>query len=100
MNENSLTINIEILQRPYYVKVKRQDEEIYRKAGQTIEKSVQKYAAKGAVYRDKQDLLAMALLENTLIALTNEQKIEEANLSNSDLEKLHSINNLLSSNLN
>ncbi len=41
-----MTIKIEILQRPYKVRVQKEDEEIFRLAGQTIEQSVQKYATK------------------------------------------------------
>ncbi len=76
MTDNSLTIKIEILQRPYKVRVQKEDEEIFRLAGQTIEQSVQKYATKDIFSTDKQDLLAMTLLETMVTALRNERKIK------------------------
>ena len=94
-----MTIKIDILQRPYSVRVRREDEEIFRQAGTLIEESVQRYAAKGAVYRDKQDLLAMALLESTVSAIRNKKAAGDAEANGKLLEKLKDINEYLSANL-
>ena len=99
MTDSSLTIKIDILQRPYSVRVRREDEEIFRQAGTLIEESVQRYAAKGAVYRDKQDLLAMALLESTVSAIRNKKTAGDAEANGKLLEKLKDINEYLSANL-
>ncbi|MBO6118478.1 MAG: cell division protein ZapA [Bacteroidales bacterium] len=99
MTDSSLTIKIDILQRPYSVRVRREDEEIFRQAGTLIEESVQRYAAKGAVYRDKQDLLAMALLESTVSAIRNKKAAGDAEANGKLLEKLKDINEYLSANL-
>ena len=94
MTDSSLTIKIDILQRPYSVRVRREDEEIFRQAGTLIEESVQRYAAKGAVYRDKQDLLAMAVS-----AIRNKKAAGDAEANGKLLEKLKDINEYLSANL-
>lgn len=99
MTDDSLTINIDILQRQYSVRVKRQDEEIFRQASQSIEQSVQKYASKGMNYRDKQDLLAMALLETTVVALKNKKESTHLTMNNQVFDKLKSVESFLSDSL-
>ncbi|MGP1515507.1 MAG: cell division protein ZapA [Bacteroidales bacterium] len=97
--DESLTISIDILQRPYCVRVNKQDEEIFRQASQEIESLIQKYTTKSGVYRDKQDLLAMALLESTVMILKD--KVKDKNLEESRIliDRLNSVDELLSSQL-
>ena len=98
--QDILNIKLEILQRPYSVRVKREDEELFRKASSSIEESIQRYASKGGVYRDKQDLLAMALLENTLAAIKTKQENDTYKQAIASINKLGQIDAFLDSSLN
>ncbi|MBP3253257.1 MAG: cell division protein ZapA [Bacteroidales bacterium] len=99
MDNDAITVKIDILQRPYTVKVLRQDEDIFRKAGVSIEESIQRYAAKGTLYRDNQDLLAMALLESTVVALKNRRKTDGQTDAYEILDRLKSIDGYISANI-
>jgi cell division protein ZapA len=61
MSDN-LMISVEIADRIYKVTVKRDEEEIFRKAVETVKLDIKEYAKKFA-YKDNQDLLAMVLLQ-------------------------------------
>lgn len=98
--DDSLNIKIIIMQRPYYIKVSRQDEALFRKAGSSIEESVQRYASKSGVYRDKQDLLAMALLESTLAYLRTKQENNKYKQEPALAQKLEQMDSFLSDALN
>ena len=56
-----LTITVNIAERPYRLKIKRDEEEIIRKAVKEIELRLKEYSDHFA-FNDKQDLLAMVLL--------------------------------------
>jgi cell division protein ZapA len=85
-----LTITVKIADRPYRLKIKREEEEIIRKAVKNIEMRTKEYSEHFA-FNDKQDLMAMVLLhyastaqklENDLssgekMALTRIQQMEE-----------------------
>jgi cell division protein ZapA (FtsZ GTPase activity inhibitor) len=58
---DELTITVNIADRPYRLKIKREEEEIIRKAVKEIELRIREYSEHFA-FNDKQDLLAMVLL--------------------------------------
>lgn len=104
MNDN-LTININILDRSYAVRVRVEDKEIFDQVSRSIEALMRKYASKDSmIYKDKQDLLAMALIETTISLIKTEderEKDREENLSNDKREtelvdRLKDIDRLLS----
>jgi len=58
---DELTITVNIADRPYRLRIKREEEEIIRKAAKEIELRIKEYSEHFA-FNDKQDLLAMVLL--------------------------------------
>ena len=56
-----LTITVNIADRPYRLKIKREEEEVIRKAVKEIEQRIKEYSEHFA-FNDKQDLIAMVLL--------------------------------------
>jgi cell division protein ZapA len=66
-----LTITVNIADRPYRLRIKREEEEIIRKAAKEIELRIKEYSEHFA-FNDKQDLLAMVLLHYASTA----QKLE------------------------
>ena len=56
-----LTITVNIADRPYRLKIKREEEESIRKAVKEIDQRIREYAEHFA-FNDKQDLMAMVLL--------------------------------------
>jgi cell division protein ZapA (FtsZ GTPase activity inhibitor) len=58
---DELTITVNIADRPYRLKIKREEEEIIRKAVKEIDQRIKEYSEHFA-FNDKQDLLAMVLL--------------------------------------
>jgi cell division protein ZapA len=56
-----LTITVNIADRPYRLKIKREEEESIRKAVSEIDQRIREYASHFA-FNDKQDLMAMVLL--------------------------------------
>ncbi len=78
MNDN-LTANISILDRSYTVRVREEDKEIFDQVSRSIEALMRKYASKDSImYKDKQDLLAMALLETTISLIKTEDEIRQS----------------------
>jgi len=66
-----LTITVNIADRPYRLKIKREEEETIRKAVKEIELRIREYSEHFA-FNDKQDLMAMVLLHYASTA----QKLE------------------------
>ena len=60
-----LTITVNIADRPYRLKIKREEEEIIRKAVKEIEHRIKEYSEHFA-FNDKQDLMAMVLVALSL----------------------------------
>ena len=56
-----LTITVIIADRPYRLKIKREEEEVIRKAVKEIEQRIREYSEHFA-FNDKQDLMSMVLL--------------------------------------
>jgi hypothetical protein len=91
MTEDIL-ISTEIADRIYKVRVKREEEEIFRKAVQEVKANIKDYA-KMYAYKDKQDLLAMVLLQY----VTSYIKIKDDNLFSDKalVTKLEEIDSIL-----
>ena len=66
-----LTITVNIAERPYRLKIKREEEEVIRKAVKEIDMRIREYSEHFA-FNDKQDLMAMVLLHYASTA----QKLE------------------------
>lgn len=93
MTEDMLSIKVQIAERFYPLKIKRQDEEKIRKAARMINDKVLQYKQR---YTDKdtQDFMAMAALQFVinLIDCEQEQNVvsleEELNSLSSELDEL------------
>ncbi len=90
------TISVNIADRPYRLTIKREEEEVIRKAANKINDKVKNYSANYA-FNDKQDLLAMVALEEATVALNNEHKLSD--IDNSVVKDLTEIDGLLAENL-
>ena len=66
-----LTITVNIADRPYRLKIKREEEEIIRKAVKEIEQRIKEYSEHFA-FNDKQDLMSMVLLHYASTVQKNE----------------------------
>ena len=90
-----LTISVSIADRIYKLTVKQEEEEIIRKATQLIGNAVKNYSDLFS-YKDKQDLLAMVVLQFATNALIHENKnhfIEEHLESKlSEIDRILSVN--------
>ena len=88
-----ITININLLDRPYRLSVARADEEKVRKAGNLINERI-KYFSKHYAYKDAQDLLSMTALQfaTSVVKMDAELTYRDQNLE----RKLQDLNNLLS----
>lgn len=91
MTEDIL-ISVDIAGRIYKVRVKRDEEEVFRNAVETVKTNIKEYANIYS-YKDKQDLLAMVLLQY----VTSYMKIKDDNLfcNKQLIEKLEEINSIL-----
>jgi cell division protein ZapA len=90
------TISVNIADRPYRLTIKREEEEVIRKAANKINEKVKNYSANYA-FNDKQDLLAMVALEEATVALNNEHKLSD--IDNSVVNDLNEIDHMLTENL-
>lgn len=61
MDMDELTITVNIADRPYRLKIKREEEEVIRRAVKEIDQRIKEYSEHFA-FNDKQDLMAMVLL--------------------------------------
>jgi len=75
---DELTISVAIADRPYRLTIKRNEEEIIRKAADDINKNI-KYYSDNFAYNDRQDLLAMVVLEKATKALIHKNDSIESN---------------------
>ncbi len=91
-----LTITVNIADRPYRLKIKREEEEVIRKAVKEIEQRIREYSEHFA-FNDKQDLMAMVLLHYASTA----QKLESDLLSGEDMViyRLQQMEELISNHL-
>ena len=91
-----LTITVHIADRPYRLKIKREEEEVIRKAVKEIEQRIREYSEHFA-FNDKQDLMAMVLLHYASTA----QKLESDLLSgeNMVISRLQQMEELISNHI-
>lgn len=88
-----LLISVDIAGRVYKVRIQREEEEVFRKAVDAVKTNIKDYA-KMYAYKDKQDLLAMVLLQY----VTSYIKIKEDNIFSDKqlVAKLEEIDSILS----
>ncbi|MDD2345549.1 MAG: cell division protein ZapA [Bacteroidales bacterium] len=91
-----LGITVKVLDREYKLTIKREDEEVVRKALKLIETRIEDYAKRYA-FKDKQDLLSMVVLQYVInsIKLGNKQEY----LDNHINQKLNDIDSILDEHL-
>ena len=89
---NELPVTIQILDRPYKMRINADDEQFLRKAGALIDSQAKEYA-KMYAYNDRQDLLAMVALTQItqLLKLQHKQQFRDTRLE----DRLTEINQLL-----
>ena len=93
---DKLSIKLHIANRIYPMKIERKSEEFIRNSVKKIEERLKFYEENYAI-KDKQDLLAMCLIEyaSKFESVSNKKVVEDDGLS----EKLAEIDTLLSSNI-
>ena len=93
---DKLSIKLHIANRIYPMKIERKSEEFIRNAVKKIEERLKFYEENYAI-KDKQDLLAMCLIEyaSKFESVSNKKVVEDDGLS----EQLAEIDALLSSNI-
>ena len=74
---DELTISVTIADRPYRLTIRRDEEEMIRKAANEINKKLKQYSESYA-FNDKQDLLAMVALEKSTNAMQCEETLEHS----------------------
>lgn len=94
--EESVSATVNIMGRPYRLKIGASEEESLRKAANLINEQAHLYG-KSFAYKDHQDLLAMVALSQItqLIKLQNSTQFKDGELEN----KLTTINDLLDKHL-
>ncbi|MFA6949093.1 MAG: cell division protein ZapA [Lentimicrobiaceae bacterium] len=93
---DELSITVVIADRPYKLKVDRNEEEGLRKAAKVIEEQMEKYATYFQ-FKDKQDLLAMVALQFSASTIDLEEQVKYRD--NEMLEKLTDIDEVLTAHL-
>ena len=93
---DKLSIKLHVANRIYPMKIERKSEEFIRNAIKEIEERLKFYEENYAI-KDKQDLLAMCLIEyaSKFESVNNEKVVDDDGLN----EKLAKIESLLSSNI-
>ena len=93
---DELTISVTIADRPYRLKIRKEEEERVRKAAKKINERIKEYSENYA-FNDRQDLLAMVSLE-----FANSSMVFEGQLKDTDqdvADKLTEIDTILSEQL-
>lgn len=70
------SISITVADRPYKLVIEKENEEVFRKAAKLVDDRIKTYSNNYA-YKDKQDLIAMVALENTIHFLQSERNTSE-----------------------
>lgn len=91
--EETKTITLRIVQRNYTVRVRKDEEDLFLRASNSIKESLQFYAQKTS-HRDKQDLMAMVLLQAFVSNIKQDEKTKNLS-SNADVEKAKELDLLL-----
>ncbi len=89
---DQILITVKIADREYRLNIERKKEELVREAVKRINDNIKKYA-ENFDFKDKQDLLSMVVLQNTVKAMELDQQVsfQQNQLSG----KLEDINNIL-----
>ena len=93
---DKLTISVTIADRPYRLKIRKEEEERVRKAAKKINERIKDYSENYA-FNDKQDLLAMVSLEFANSSMVFEGQLKETDQDVAD--KLAEIDTILSEQL-
>ncbi|GAB4314159.1 MAG: cell division protein ZapA [Bacteroidales bacterium] len=80
MTLNELTISVTLADRPYRLKIQSNEEEMVRKAASKINEMIKQYSSSYA-FNDKQDLLAMVVLDQALEAMRNGAELDKTQQS-------------------
>jgi cell division protein ZapA (FtsZ GTPase activity inhibitor) len=91
-----ILITVTVADREYRLNIERKKEEIVREAVKRINENLKKYA-ENYDFKDKQDLLAMVVLQNTIKAMELDQQVDFQ--QNQLSGKLNEINNVLTESL-
>jgi cell division protein ZapA (FtsZ GTPase activity inhibitor) len=73
---SEFSISISVADRPYKLVIDKEYEELFRRAAKLIDSRIKAYSNNYA-YKDKQDLLAMVALDNTINLLQHERNTSE-----------------------
>lgn len=93
---DDVTITVNIADRPYRLKIRREEEEMILRAVKEIELKLKSYTGQFS-FQDKQDMLAMALLHFSATAITLESN--QQNRESTVLKRLKELDRILSDNL-
>jgi cell division protein ZapA (FtsZ GTPase activity inhibitor) len=90
------SISINVADRPYRLMIDKENEETFRKAAKLVDDRIKTYSNNYA-YKDKQDLVAMVALEQTIHLLEHERTAseKEANLAKRLIEIDSALNEIL-----
>lgn len=94
---DELTISVKIAERPYRLTIKKDEEEIIRKAAKQINERLKEFSENYA-FKDKQDLLAMIAILFASKSLNNEMRADQTDSKLAT--KLSEIDKVLSDVLN
>jgi len=72
-----ISVSVELAGKPYKVNVRKSEKDIFEEASNIVDKTIKGYEAKYA-YKDKQDLLAMILLQY-VTAFIKQNKMQNDN---------------------
>ncbi len=78
MNGEMVCINVELAQRTYRVNVRESERTVFEDASKMIDETIKGYEAKYA-YKDKQDLLAMVLLQYVTAFIKQNRTLNDNN---------------------
>lgn len=94
--KTDLNINVSIGGRPYPLTIKREEEELVRKASDSVNHTIKQYS-KVFEYKDMQDLYAMIALQHAsgIMRLENEKSFKDKEMK----DKLMEIDALLNKQL-
>lgn len=73
-----ICINVELAQRTYRVNVRESEKTVFEDASKMIDETIRGYEAKYA-YKDKQDLLAMVLLQYVTAFIKQNRTLNDNN---------------------
>jgi cell division protein ZapA (FtsZ GTPase activity inhibitor) len=89
---DQILITVQVADREYRLNINREKEELVRASAKRINENIKRYA-ENYDFKDKQDLLAMVVLQNTIKAM--ELDVEVSFQQNQLSGKLNEINEIL-----